>query len=115
MKKIIVLSLILFFSLSSHAQHTPTDSLKLLLSKEKTDTGRIKLLINMGSRFGFGQPKNDSAFWYLQQALELSKKRNYIWGEIYSRHGMANYLRNTGNYPEALKLSLENLKIDEQH
>jgi signal transduction histidine kinase len=115
MKKLITFIIIIFSVTNLCAQNKKIDELKLQLSKVKTDTGRIKLLINMGSRFGFGQAKNDSALWYLQEALELSKKIHYHKGEIYARQGMANFLRYTGNYPEALKLSLENLKTAEQY
>ncbi|KAA9037990.1 hypothetical protein FW778_14575 [Ginsengibacter hankyongi] len=113
-KKLITFILIIFSVSNLFAQNKKLDELKLQLSKEKTDTGRIKLLINMG-RLGFGRAKNDSALWYLQEALALSKKIHYRKGEIYARQEMTNFLRYTGNYPEALKMSLENLKIDEQY
>ena len=74
MKKIIIFILALFAASVIHAQDKTMDSLKLQLSKVKTDTGKIQLLINIGGRFGFGKKKNDSALWYSQQALELAKK-----------------------------------------
>ena len=110
MKKIIVSFLILFVAANVFGQVKIMDSLKLKLSEEKTDTGRIKLLIDIGSQFGFGRARNDSSFLYLQQALDLSQKIKYTKGEISARYNMTNFLSSTGNYPEALKLALYNLK-----
>ncbi len=114
MKKIIVSILILFAVRNVLAQDKTMDSLKLQLSKEKTDTGRINLLIDIGSQFGFGRARNDSSFLYLQQALDFSQKIKYTKGEISARYKMTNFLSSTGNYPEALKLALSNLKMAEQ-
>lgn len=115
LKKLLALPLLILSSITLYSQNDTIDSLRLLIAKEKTDTGKIETLITMGSRFGWGQPKNDSAFFYLQQALQLSQQVNYISGEIYASQGMTNYLRYTGNYSEALRLALQNLKLTEQH
>ncbi len=114
MKKIIVSIFILFAAANVLAQDKTMVSLKLQLNKERTDTGRINLLIDIGSQFGFGRAKNDSSFLYLQQALDLSQKIKYTKGEISARYNMTNFLSSTGNYPEALKLALSNLKMAEQ-
>ncbi len=114
MKKIIVSIFILFAAANVFAQDKTMDSLKLQLSEEKTDTGRIKLMIDIGSQFGFGKVKNDSSFLYLQQALDLAQKIKYTRGEIIARYSLTIFLSSTGNYPEALKLALYNLKMAEQ-
>ncbi len=111
MKRIIITSLFIISLLHIQAQNRRVDSLKTLLAKEKTDTGKVNLLNELGGRFGFGRLRNDSSFWYSQQALELSQKTNYPKGEIKARFNMTNYLFQTGNYPEGLKLSLYNLKM----
>jgi|GEM_PF-1916404 len=110
MKKLITVIIIFFSLVNLCAQRRSTDSLKLLLSKEKTDTGRVNLLGTIGARFGFGMKKNDSSLWYLQRALDLSKKINYTKGEFLAEQHIAYYLFQTGNYSEALKLSLQNVK-----
>jgi len=110
MKKLITFILVIFSITNLYAQDRVTDSLKLLLGKEKTDSGKIKLLIEIGGRFGFGLAKNDSSLWYLQQALNLSKKNNYPKAEYRAEQHIAYYLFQTGNYPEALKLALQNIK-----
>jgi len=75
MKKILISLLVILGTINLYAQNRRVDSLKLLLAKEKTDTGKVKLLLEIGGRFGFGLAKNDSALWYLQRALDLSKKK----------------------------------------
>ena len=114
MKKLITFIFIIFTLTNLNAQDKKTDSLKLLLNKEKTDTGKVNLLIDVGGRFGFGQAKNDSPFWYLQQALELAQKIKYTKGEIEARSRITGFLSTTGNYPAALKMSLYNLKMAKQ-
>ncbi|MCO5286159.1 MAG: ATP-binding protein [Chitinophagaceae bacterium] len=114
MKKAILFIFILFTGSNLPAQTKTIDSLKLLLAKEKTDKGKVKLLNKMSSRFGFGNLRNDSSLWYSQQALELAQRINYAKGELEARFNMTNYLFQTGNYPEALKLSLHNLKQAEE-
>ncbi|MBS1747799.1 MAG: hypothetical protein JST21_16665 [Bacteroidetes bacterium] len=111
MKKIVAIILFIFVTSNVFAQDNTIDSLKLVLSKEKTDTGKIKLLNNIGGRFGMGRTKNDSALWYARQALNLSQKIKDIKGELNARFNMSHYFRQTGNYPEALKLSLYNLTM----
>ncbi|HET7117160.1 MAG TPA: ATP-binding protein [Hanamia sp.] len=114
MKKLITFILVIFSVTNLHAQRISTDSLKLLLSKEKTDTGRVNLFTAIGGRFGFGMMKNDSSMWYLEQAQNLSKRIHYTKGELNANFNMAKYLFFSGNYPGALTLSLQNLKQSEQ-
>lgn len=115
MQKIITCFLVIFCTTNLCAQTSPVDSLKLLLAKEKTDTGKINLLIKKGSHFGFGMMRNDSAFSYLQQALDWAQRIKYINGEINAGNYLANYLFISGNYSEALKLSLTTIKMAEQY
>ena len=114
MKKLITFIIVIFSVTNLYAQNKVTDSLKLLLSKEKTDTGRINLLNKIGGRFGYGYVKNDSSLLYLQQALNLSRKINYTSGELWAEDLIAYHFYYSGNYPEALKISLQSLKEQEQ-
>lgn len=111
MKKILIFLFAILGTINLHAQNNRVDSLKLLLAKEKTDTGKVKLLNEMGSGFGFGHLRNDSSLLYSRQALELSQKVGYSKGELEARFNMTNYLFQTGNYSKALELSLYNLKM----
>ena len=115
MKKIILFFLIHFAAAHVCAQNANTvlvDSLKTLLSEEKTDTTKVAFLVNIGSMYGYayGIDNEDSAFKYGQEALKLSKTTGYIKGEIWAQIVMERYFINTGNYTAALQTALENKK-----
>jgi len=115
MKKIILFVLILFAAANVCGQNPNTilvDSLKTLLSKEKTDTTKVAFLVNIGSMYGYayGIDNEDSAFKYGQEALKLSKTAGYIKGEIWGQIVMERYFINTGNYTAALQTAIENKK-----
>ncbi|MCO5286163.1 MAG: ATP-binding protein [Chitinophagaceae bacterium] len=115
MKKIIVFLLVLFTAGNIYAQDKINDSLRLLLSKETTDIGKVKLLVEMGSRFGFGGlVSRDSSLAYLKEAIDLSEKINYTKGIISARQALTYALDFTGNYPQALEIGLENLQMAEK-
>jgi two-component system, NtrC family, sensor kinase len=114
MKTLLISVFIVLTVTTLPAQNKEADSLKLLISKEKTDTGKAHLLIRIGSRFGYGFAKNDSALWYLNEALNLSKKSNYKKGELDARESMGRYFYTSGNYKGALELLLQNLEEEKQ-
>ncbi len=111
MNKFLLVIFLILSSTSTYSQNRHLDSLKLLLSIEKTYTGRVNLLNRLGGSFGFGQARNDSALWYSQQALKLSQEIKYTKGELTAVLHIASYYNQTGNYPEALKLSFRNLAM----
>jgi len=112
LRKIVALILILLIAENIYAQDKINDSLRLLLSKETTDTGKVKLLVEMGSRFGFGGlVSRDSSIAYLKEAIDLSEKINYTKGIISARQALTYALDFTGNYPQALEIGLENLQM----
>ncbi len=110
MKILITYLLIGLSTTMVRAQIKEVDSLKLLLRIEKTDTGRASLLVRIGSRFGYGFAKNDSALWYLNEALDLSKKINYKKRELDARESIGRYFYTSGNYKGALEILLQHLK-----
>ena len=76
MKKI---TLILFVSLSisySNAQTNMKDSLKQLLQKEKSDTGRVLLLADLS--FEYLESKPDSTMVLALEALSLSRRTGFL-------------------------------------
>ena len=113
MKKFTILLLCLFYIASLYAQQRHLDSLKKLLHFQKPDTGRINLLLAAGNSFGYGYKKNDSAFYFLQKALDLSNKIKYYKGANIAKLIMSRYFYTNGNFKEALELSFENLKFAE--
>ncbi len=94
---------------SLYAQQRDIDTLKRLLRTEKTDTVRIKLLFEAGNSFGYGAKKNDSVFYYLQEALEIATRKNDLFRVSRAKGIMCRYFYTYGNYKEALELAFQNL------
>ena len=111
MKNLTILLLLLFNLASAYAQPKDIDSLKILLRSKTTDSVRINLLIAAGNSFGYGFKKNDSAFFFLQEALNLSDKINDKKGSNRAKWALSRYFRINGNFKDALELSFQNLKF----
>src|SRR5215216_1858819 len=86
--------LIAFCSVQLQAQNSPADSLKNLLQKERTDSNKVKLLLELADCVKFSDP--ESSYKNIQKALELSRKTKYkrythsayrILGIIYATTG----------------------------
>jgi tetratricopeptide (TPR) repeat protein len=111
-----IYSLFLFFILTvstgAIAQKAKADSLARLLATEKEDTNRVTLLWRLASASSVYDP--DTALVLSFQALSLAKKINYIEGESRATGILANTFMRIGNYPKALELNIEKLKIEEQ-
>ncbi|WP_411274427.1 tetratricopeptide repeat protein [Daejeonella sp.] len=113
MKKIILLFLINFFFLTTvDAQTQVKDSLKLLLQKEKTDTGRVLLLADLG--FEYMGSKQDTIMVLALEGLSLSRRIGFIKGEAVSLNRIGNAFNGFGNYPKAMESFLKALKINEK-
>ncbi len=93
------------------AQKSITDSLAVLLAREKTDSNRVTLLWNMANACNIYNP--DSALLLSQQSITLAKKIHFNKGESRALGSMANAFVKIGNYPRALDVYLQKLKIDE--
>ncbi len=107
--------LLLFFTLSitnTQAQTHEIDSLKQLLKKEKTDTGRVLILSDLA--FKLAESKPDTAMTLAMQALELSRRIHYQKGEAISLNRIGNSYIVVNNYAKALAVWLEALKINEK-
>jgi len=117
MKKITALCCIFFSVLTSYAQYNKlsTDSLKVLLHSEKSDSVKVKLLLKMGTRFGYGFKRDDSVLQYLQQALEIANNKNFIRDALHARTEIGRYFYTTGNYAASLQNLLQNLDLAEQN
>jgi len=95
-----------------YSQNLQVDSLKLLLSKENTDTARVRLLNKIG--FAYGMENFELRLRYHQQAAELAHRIGYKRGEIESLSFMAEQFNLSGNYSGSLQISLQNLRTAEQ-
>lgn len=108
--------LFLFFLLSAgiplFAQKNIADSLSAKLAVEKTDTGRVKLMWQMGSAISIYNP--EEALAVAQKAVLLAKRIKDEEGLSRSLGVLANTFSNIGNYPRALEYNLEKLKLEEK-
>ena len=94
------------------SQKAKADSLGALLAKEKTDTNRVTLMWKLAGAVGLYNP--DTALDLSYQALSLSRRIGYVEGESRSIGMLANTFIKLSNYPKALELHIERLKLEEK-
>ena len=106
------------FVLWSNPSHTQfeynVDSLRTLLAKEKSDSIKSDLYFKIGDSYAVSKnARYDSALIYYQRALNLNGNRRPSM-KVQINRAVAHVYLQTGNLPEALQLSLDNLKAAEQ-
>ncbi|HVG41938.1 MAG TPA: ATP-binding protein [Chitinophagaceae bacterium] len=89
-----------------------TDSLHRLLKEEKRDTVKIKLLSLIAKSIMFSKP--DSARYYAEQGLKISRAIANKKGEAQALTIIGNTYSFTSNYPKAYETYLQALKIYEE-
>lgn len=107
--------MLLSFMLSSFyfwAQTPRVDSLAARLATEKSDTNKVRLMWQLARDMGVYNP--DSALVLAQKALYLARNSSYAEGESRSLGVLANTFLKIGNYPRALELNIEKLKLEEK-
>lgn len=100
------------FASSGFSQISKADSIYKLLKSETTDTGRVRQMWNLADAMNKYDP--DSALQIAQEALYLAKKINDREGESRSLGILANTFMKIGNYPRALELNIQKLKLEEK-
>lgn len=113
MQKILFILLTCFITTSILAQTREIDSLKQLLQKEKTDTGRVLLLNELGFRLFNGNP--DTAMKLAIEGIEVSRKIKFEKGEARSLNMVGNVYYVLGDFSKALAKYLDVLKISEEN
>ncbi len=96
----------------SYAQTNARDSLKQLLQKEKTDTGRVLLLAELA--YQLHESKPDTAMALALDALTIARRIGFEKGEALSLNRMGNTYNISGNYPKAMETYLQALHINER-
>ncbi len=96
-----------------YAQTQTIDSLKHLLQTEKQDSSRCLQLSELGFQYQDQESKSDSALIFAEQGLLLSRKINYLWGEVSCLILTSWVFKQNGNDAEALKVLLQALKKSE--
>jgi len=110
--KVILLLHFLSMGTTSFAQKSNADSLGKLLAVEKSDTNRVRLMWQMAGAVNMYNP--DTAIILSQQALYLSREIKYIEGQSKSLGALANAFVKMGNYPRAMELYIQKLKLEEK-
>jgi tetratricopeptide (TPR) repeat protein len=106
------LAITLFFSTALFSQKSKADSLGKLLSTEKTDSNRVRLLWQLARDMSVYNP--DTSIKLSSQALFLAREIEYTEGESRSLGILANTFIKIGNYPRALELNIQKLQLEEK-
>src|SRR6476646_4117822 len=111
MKGTVFLWLLSLHLVPAFGQSRLADSLKLLLQKEKQDTNRVLLLVDIGSSYIFEKP--ETGLTYVQQGLELSRNLKYKRGQATCLNALGHLNRMIGSYTTGIKYHLQALQIFE--
>jgi tetratricopeptide (TPR) repeat protein len=94
------------------AQANTRDSLTKALRNERSDTGRVLLLSELS--FTLFELDPDTAMILAMQGLDLSRRSGFEKGEAICLNRIGNALNSLGNFPKAMEVYLEALKINEK-
>jgi len=112
MKVFLLASLVGLFSGNAAAQQHYVDSLHNQVNNAKEDTTKVLAMFGLAEYYGFNQ--FDSSFFYARRTIELSEKLKYTYGSCLGLRGLFYAYNCQGNYPKALEVTLQNLKIAEK-
>ena len=112
MRKLSIAIVFLSLSFNLPAQNRKEDSLAELISKEKTDTTRVKLMWQLANITK--NSNTEKALVFSRQSLFLAERIKYIEGQSKALGMIANIFMNIGNYPKALQYYFEKLKLEEK-
>jgi hypothetical protein len=112
MRKNLLILIAFFLLANAHAQTREIDSLKQLLQKQKTDTGRVLLLAELA--YLIFESKPDTAMTLAMQGLELSRKIHYEKGEAACLHKIGAVYSVLGNYSKTMTNAYQALHINEK-
>ncbi len=88
------------------------DSLKILLQKEKQDTGRVMLLTELA--YTFNTNNRDTTIILALEALSLSQRIGFVKGQAASLIRIGSYYSASGNRAKAMEVFLKALKLSEK-
>jgi hypothetical protein len=112
MKKLFTLVILVSLIVNANAQKKAIDSLRKLLNTSIDDTTRVLVLKNLGNRYIYSKP--DSTMFLYEQGLDLSRKANFLRGEMICIGNEGNVFITRGDYPKGLSNYLSALKIAEK-
>ena len=112
-KNIALLFLFILIQSIGLAQSALTKGIMEKLAMAENDTSRVQLMVEICNTYKFNRP--DSALFYGNKAIALARKINYPEGEVSAREMIMLTQMVLGNYPNALKTTLQALKIAERN
>lgn len=98
----------IFFLTISISFSSEIDSLKQELNNSK-DTARVKILIDISRHYLIAEPVE--SYKYLSEALTLSDKLSYLWGQEKALANLSAYYRNIGELKKAKENANNILKL----
>src|SRR6185312_1932205 len=107
----LTISILTLFSITSHAQHRVTDSLRAALSTTTIDSSRILLLRGLATAYFISNP--DSSIMFAQQGYELAEKNKNKYEQAKALNNLGNAYGTIGDYGKSLQFYLKGLKIYE--
>ena len=102
----------LLLSVKTIAQKAKADSLELLLSNEKTDSNRVKLMWQLADITKNFNP--ESALAIARRSLFIAEKIKFTEGQSKAMGIIANTFLKIGNYPRALEYYFDKLQLEEK-
>ena len=113
MKKLLYTIFFLAIGNIALAQNKLTDSLSRLLAVTTEDTSRVLVLTNLGLQYRNTNP--DSSIYYCEKALALTRQIKFKRGEAFALVTIALSMREKGDLPKALELTMQARQIAESH
>jgi two-component system NtrC family sensor kinase len=110
MKKIFLLFSLTLVCHTLVSAQDDVDSLTKAYKKNKQDTTLVQLLDSKATEREL-QTNTDSGLLHTRQALALSRRIHYEWGEAKSLADMSNFLNEKGDLPGSLKATFEVLPM----
>ncbi|MBX0289607.1 tetratricopeptide repeat protein [Hymenobacter sp. HSC-4F20] len=110
-RRFLVLGLLGLLASSGRAQSPQTRPLYRALQHASSDTARVLLLADLAATYRYS--RFDSVQWYARQGLALARRIGYTKGEGRCLSRIALLLGERGNLPQALRVDLQALRLNE--
>lgn len=114
--RIIVITVILFIinSFLNISAHSANDSLEQLIQKQTTDDSVKVDILNQLFNDNKYKEDNEESLIYLEQAIKITDKINYLKGKSESLSLMGTYYKTQGHFHKAIDLYKHSLKINKK-
>jgi tetratricopeptide (TPR) repeat protein len=111
MIRLFLVGSLLFLCAAANAQSYTIDSLRMAVSKEMTDSGKVLFLDELAR--AYPETQTDSILAIEYRGLTLARKIGFSSGQALILLDISKALYRIGNLPKALNAALESLRIQE--